>query len=251
MAVKDAFLAGILATVPEADRGKAEARLEALEAGELKQSDYSRLANEANAAKQKFDDLYTKNTEWYTQRQTDLAELDDLRAKVAAGIVGDPAVKPVVVVPPDVITKKVFEETLAATERGAVGFIAEANGLTMKHFQQFGEILNINDLLTDPRVQQIGLQGVYADKFKDQIKAKADAAETARQDAIRKDERTKVLAEVAGQHHPYPVVGNESSSLDAIEAAARSGDSKVVVKSLDDMAAEYARLNATRAGAST
>lgn len=248
MPVKDAFLAGVLAHVPEADRGKAEATLVALEEGGLRQADYSKLTAEAQNAKAKFDELYTKNTEWFQERQADLADLDalrvehaDLKTKVTTGGAGDG--RPL----PDAITKKQFDDTLAETERGAVSFIAEANGLTLKHFKEFGEVLDIADLLKDKRVQQIGLRGVYADTFKDQLKAKADAAEAARVDAIRKDERTKVLAEVAGSHHPYPVVGNESSSLDAIEAA-RAGQSPAV-KTVEDMAREYARLSAARTAA--
>lgn len=245
MPVKDAFLAGVLAHVPEADRGKVEAALVALEEDGLRQADYSKVSAEAQAAKAKFDELYTKNTEWFQERQADLAALDalrvenaDLKTKVTT-VVTDPT-KPVV----DAITKKQLDDTLGETERGAVSFIAEANSLTLKHFKEFGEVLDITDLLKDKRVQQIGLRGVYADTFKDQLKAKADAAEAARVDAIRKEERTKVLAEVAGAHHPYPVVGNESSSLDAIEAA-RAGQSPAV-KSVEDMTSEYARLTAAR-----
>lgn len=76
MPVKDAFLAGILAHVPEADRSKADAALEALEKDGLRQADYSKLANEASEAKAKFDKLYEANTEWYESRKVDLAELD-------------------------------------------------------------------------------------------------------------------------------------------------------------------------------
>lgn len=245
MALKSAFLTGILAHVPEAERGKAETELEALEKGTLRQEDYSKLANEATAAKQKFDDLYTKNTEWYESRQADLAELDTLRAAPKpTPAVPDPT-KPVV--PPSGFTKEEVLKLFDTTERGAVAFIAEANALTLKHFKEFGDILNVSDLLTDKRVQQIGLQGVYADRFKEQIAAKVKAADDARAETLRKEGYEKARAELANSRHPYPVVGNEPSALDGIEAA-RAGE-KPAVKSVDDMASEYARLNATRAGA--
>ncbi len=76
------------------------------------------------------------------------------------------------------------------------------------------------------------------------------AADDAKADALRKEGYDKARTELASRTHPYPVVGNEPSALDAIEAAVRSGDGKVSVKSLDDIAAEYARLGASRLGAS-
>jgi hypothetical protein len=250
MPVKNAFLAGVLAHVPEAERGKAEAELITLEEGGLRQADYSKLSAEAQAAKQKFDDLYTKNTDWYTQRQADLQELDTLRAKVAT-------VDPTVVVPkpaalPDnMITKEELRKQMDEQERGAVGFIAQANRLQLQHFKEFGEILDLNDLLADKQVQQIGLNGVYQLKFKEQIAAKVKAADDARAEAFRKEGREAAFKELAGKSTQYPVLGNEASSLDAIEAARLSGDGKVTLKSLDDMASEYARLNASRMGGGT
>jgi hypothetical protein len=249
MPVKDPFLAGVLATVPEADRGKAEARLIELEDGGLRQADYSKLSAEAQSAKKQFDDLYAKNMEWFETRKADLGELDTLRAKVAAGDTTHTTTTTTAAatVPADVITKKQFEEHLATMERGAVGFIAESNVLALKHYQQFGEVLNISELLADPNVQRIGLQGVYQAKFAEQIKAKADAAQTARDEALRKEGADKARADLAASRHPYPVVGNEPSSLDALEAA--QAGQKPTVKTLDDIAAEYARLGASRGGA--
>lgn len=247
MPVKDQFLAGVLAHVPEADRGKAEAALVALEEGGLRQADYSRLAAEARAAQERFDALYQQNTEWFEARRADLAELDTLRAKVADTTKVE---KPLVAdLPKDVITKKELETILDQTERGAVGFIAEANSLSMQHFKEFGEILNITDLLADKRVQQIGLKGVYQDKFKDQITAKAAAAQAAHDATIREEGAKAERERLASTQHPYPVVGNEPSALDAIEAA-RSGKSPEV-KSIDAIAAEYARLSAARTGSGT
>lgn len=240
MPVKDAFLAGVLAHVPEAERGKAEAKLIELEEGGLRQSDYSKLAADAQAEKERFEKLYEANTAWFEEKKTALAEIDPLRAKVTE-LEGR---KPTVDLPKDVITEKSLNERLDLMERGAVGFIAEANALTMKHFQQFGEILNMQELLADKRVQTIGLQGVYADKFKDQIKAKADAAEAVRAEALREEGRVAERTKYANRA-PYPVVGNEPSALDGIEAA-RAGE-QPKVKSVEDMSAEYARLGGARA----
>ncbi len=244
MPVKDTFLAGILAHVPEADRGKAETAIEEMEKGTLRQADYSKLANEAADAKARFDALYASNTEWFAEKQAALAEVDTLRTKLADVEKLDR--KPADL-PADVIRKADFDKVMAETERGAVGFIAEANGLTMKHFKEFGDILDINALLADKRVQQIGLKGVYADTFKDQIAAKAKAAADAQAETFRKEGYDKARAELINSKSPYPVVGNEPSALDVIEAS-RTGTAPTL-KTVDDFASEYARLTGVRATA--
>jgi hypothetical protein len=255
MPVKDPFLAGVLASMPEADRAKAEARLIELEEGGLRQADYSRLSAEAQATKKQFDDLHAKNLAWFTERQAALEEVDSLRARLADPARPDPArpngdTSQTFKLPDDVITTKKLTEILNQTERGAVGFIAEANVLSIQHYKDFGEILNVTELATDPRAQQIGIQGVYREKFKEQLAAKAKTAADAQAEAFRLEGEKRAMERLSQQRGPgYPVVGNEPSSLDAIEAAVRSGDGKVQLKSLDDMAAEYARLSSTRAGA--
>ena len=253
MPVKDPFLAGVLALVPETDRAKAEARLIEMEEGELRQSDYSKVVSEARAAKVAADKLLADNQAWFAERKAALEEVDTLRARVAEGTTHVDPLKPTpeFKLPEDVITAKKMQERLNVVEREAVGFIAQTNALTMKHYQQFGEILDINDLLADPRVQQIGLQGVYAEKFKDPIAAKAKAADEAKAEAFRVEGEKRALERLASQRGPgYPVVGNEPSSLDAIEAARLAGDGKVSVKSLDELADQYTRLSASRLGGS-
>ncbi len=186
-----------------------------------------------------------QNTQWFEERRADLAELDALRAKGTP----DPTIvtpKPVDL-PKDLITKKDLDSSLEQLSREAVGFMAELPTLSLKHYQQFGEVLNIQELLVDPRVQKIGMIGVYNEKYKDQLKAKADAAQATRDEAIREEGRQAERARLASAQHPYPVVGNEPSALDAIEAA-RAGKTPEV-KTLDAIAAEYTRLSATRAGA--
>lgn len=242
MAVKDAYLAGVLALLPEAERGKAETRLTELEEGELRQKDYSTKVAEARAAQERFDKLYGENTTWFEERRADLAELDTLRAKVAELAANPKAAD----LPKDLVTKKDLDLFTDTLERGAVGFIAQANVLALEHYKAFGEVLDITDLMADKRIQQIGLKGVYADKFAPQLKAKVDAAQTARDAAIREEGAKLERERLASAQHPYPVVGNEPSALDAIEAA-RTGK-QPEVKSVDAMASEYARLSGVRAG---
>lgn len=249
-----ALLAGILATLPVELQGKAKEVFDSAEAaaavkvlgeGALRQEDYSRNLNTTKDAEKKANDLFTANQTWWQSAQAEIAELEALKAKVAT-LEGKSLDKPIdkPVVDPTMVSRTDLEKILADTERGAVGFIAESNLLSLQHYKEFGEILNITELLQDKRVQQIGLSGVYRDKFKEQIAAKATAAQTARDDQIRKEERAKVQQEMSLAQSPYPIRGNEPSTLDALEAA-RAGKAPAL-KSVDDMAAEYARLASVR-----
>lgn len=225
-----------------------EAGLLALGNNVLRQDEFSRSMNELGSQRTALTTkeaeataLYESNKAWYEQKQAELQELEQLRAQVAGNGGGNPNPNPKPAEP-----KYLTAEDLAATERGAVAFIAEANALTLQHFQQFGEILDIQTLLADKRVQQVGLRGIYAEKHKAQLDARAEKLKQEAEDKIRLDERTKVLASQASQHHPYPVSGNEPSTLDAFE---RPTDQRPAMKTVDDMAAEYARLGAARTGA--
>lgn len=213
----------------------------------LRQDDYSRQMNDVNRVKTEAEQLYTANQAWWEQRQADLEELDRLRAQVKPGGNGtgtgnpDPKPDPAKPAATTSITKEEVDKIIADTERGAVAFFSDLNQLSLQHFQQFGEILDTNAILTDRRVQQIGIRGVYQDKFAPQLKAKADATEAARVEAIRQEERAKIRAEFSAQQHPYPIRGNDPSTLDGIQP-----NTSVTAKSVDEMAVEYSRLAAAR-----
>lgn len=222
-----------------------DAGLTALGNGVLRREDHSREMNElgsaktaAAAAEAAAQALYESNKTWWDQKQTEIQELDRLRAAGKTGVVD-----PTLATKPE--PKYITAEQLAETERGAVAFFNDLNTLSMRHFQQFGEVLDTQALLSDKRVQQIGILGVYNDKHKPQLDARAAKIAQDAEDKIRLDERTKVLAATASQHHPYPVRGNEPSTLDRFE---RPSDQAPVAKTVDDMANEYARLSAVRTG---
>lgn len=218
----------------------------------LRQDDYSRSMNELTGQRtalttkeQEAQALYESNKAWFDQKQAELEELARLRQQVAAGGGnGNGTPQPT---EPKVVTVEDLAKTLADTERGAVAFINDLTDLKFQHFQQFGEVLDTTKLLTDKRVQQLGLIGVYREVYKSQLDAKAEQARQAAEQKIRDDERQKVLAESARSQHPYPIRGNEPGTLDALESA-RTGNPPVA-KTVDEMAAEYARLGAARTGA--
>lgn len=209
----------------------------------LRQDDYSRNMNElgtqrtaAETAAAEAKALYDSNKAWFDEKQAELAELVALRAKVAGNPNPDPNA-------PKAEPKYVTPEALADLERGAVAFMDELSDLKLQHFQQFGELLDARKLLQHPKVQQLGIRGVYAEVHKPQLDARAAKQAQEAEDKIRLDERTKVLAQSASQHHPYPIRGNEPSTLDRFE---RAPDQAPKVATVDDMANEYARLSAAR-----
>lgn len=219
----------------------------------LRQDEFSRSMNEVagqrtalTTAEQAAKDLYEQNKAWFEQKQADLQELDRLRAQVAGGGGGNPNPNPNPNPDPKVVTAESLAQTLAATEQGAVAFMDELTDLKLQHFQQFGEVLDTKRLLTDKRVQQLGLRGVYSEVHKAQLAERDEKIRKDAEEKIRADERQKVLQAQASTHHPYPTRGNEPSTLDRFEQPAGQAPA---VRTVDEMAAEYARLSAARTGA--
>lgn len=265
MAVRDAktvgstFLAEVIGKLPAALQAQAKTIFDAAEAapaiehvgnGALRQSDYSRTLTDAQAKVTEVETWKGSLDTWFESKKTDLEELAARRAGTfrATGDPVDPA-KPAPVVPPvdtsAFVSRKDFESVMDQTERGAVAFFSELNRLGLQHYQQFNEVLDTEALMKDPRLSKgVSLREVYQDLHKEQIAAKAKAASDAAEAQIRKDEREKVQREMAGSQHPYPVRGNEPSTLDALEVPA---DKRPAVASVDDMAAELARLGGARA----
>lgn len=250
------FLRETLALLPAEKRAPLEALLADADAaaaltkigeGALRQSDYDRQMDTARTAQTRADALYESNTAWFTEHKAALTELDSLRTRLAAVEVPDPnAVPAAAKLPDNVLTREQFNGEIDKLERGAVGFMDELTDLKFQHYRDFNEVLDTRTLLADKRVQQIGLKGVYQETYKEKLTAKSTAAQTARDEAIRKDAVLAYQREQAGSHAPYPVRGNEPSTLDGLEAAAGK---PVVGKSADEMVSEYARLGAARAGA--
>lgn len=229
-----------------------DAGLTALGNSVLMRGDYSREMNELQTqrtalttAEQAAKDLYESNKDWHAQKLADLQELDRLRAQIAGNPNPNPNPNPA---NPDPAAKFVTPEQLADTERGAVQFFTELNALSLQHFQQFGEILDTQKLITDKRVQQVGLRGVYAEVYKPQLDARVLKQRQDAEAAVRLDERNRVLAERGASHFPQLVRSAEPSTLDAFERKAT--DQAPAVKTIDDMAAEYTRLQSTRTGTS-
>jgi len=256
------FLREALVLLPAEKRGPIEALLTDADAaaaltrigeGTFRQSEYDRLANEAGKVKADAAALLDANTKWFNDQKANLTELDQIRARLNAGEVlakpgeADPNA-PVVKIPDNLVTREQYAKDIDQLERGAVGFMDDLTDLKLQHYRDFNEVLDTRALLADARIQKLGLKGVYGEVYREKLTAKSAAATKAAEDAIRLDERTKVLKEANGTQIPYAIRGNEPSTLDGLEAAPTK---PVVGKSADELASEYARLGASRAGAST
>jgi hypothetical protein len=246
-----------VAKLPEALRGSAAEMFSKPEAQEaikfageaaLMRSDYSRnqdqVAQEAARVatdKARVEKWHSDLAAWH-QANKDRLALGEEAAK--AGWTPDtPNPNPLQTPKPaDLPADLVRSADLDAREQTAVDYIEASADLRFKHFQTFGEILNVRELIKDPRVRELGIQGVYDARYKDRLDAKAkdsrDAEWAKREAEIRADERKKI------GNRPLTPVGGDLSPLDALE----SPDKKPGTASVEDMAAEYERLVSAKAG---
>lgn len=260
MGVSSQFLQDLLAKLPEADRGSVEAvfsKAEAAEAvkfadtGAKRQSDYSRHLDalrtqqeELNAKTARVEDTYAQQTAWWEANKP-LVEA----GKKALGGDGNPNPNPAtapakVELPPDVLRKDDVLKLINEREAGAVAFIAATNELTMRHYQEFGERLNVNELLADPNVAKVGLAGVYQQKYQDRYAAKAATAEEARINKLV-EERVATERKQFASRMPYPVAANgaDASPLDSLAATEKPDASQFTAEAAAD---EYLQLAAAK-----
>lgn len=221
------FLADLLAKLPEDSRAAVASSLEDEAvvgfAGDavLRQQDYSRSMN----------DLSQKHQELTTWYETNKAAL----AAAAASRQGDPSAQPTGV------DLKAVENLINERERGVATYIAAATDLSLRHFQEFGERLNLTDLLADPEVNKLGILGVYDRKFAPRYAEKAAAVQTATVDKLvaerMVEERKKLLTipgQVQGFHDPSP--------LDVLEA--KTSDGALVQRAAEEYTALVAAKHA-------
>lgn len=209
-----AFLQEILSKIPEDRRADVVATMEAVPElvdyvgeGALRQSDYSRHLDAVKA-------IEKQQTEWWNANK-EFAEVGQ-KAKAAGfdptktGTPGAPALQ-TPSLPDDVLRRDELDQR-------EVGYAALTTWMTttgMKHFQDFGEVVDFAALMQDPRVKQIGLRGVYeavtAPKYQEKQQA-AQAAEVARQVEAGIAERLKTLHNPNAPTGPAP----KGSPLDVL-----------------------------------
>jgi len=200
--------------------------------------------------KTQLDGRETSLTAWEGELKTWRTDAEDLvrlgaAAKKANWKPGDPLPDPAkggdpTKLPPGVLTEEAFRAHMVDTEQAFLGFQAAQNEVQRRHFAIFGEFLDVMPLLKHPELKNVGLTGVYELIHKDALATKATEATKKREDEIRADERTKVLA--ANAQMPYPVVSGPGSGSPLDALSAKPLDGSVVERAT----AEYARLQAAR-----
>lgn len=235
------FLAGVLQRLSPEDRQKGEeliAQMKALGGGAvvtavgdgvLAQSEFSSQMDRLNADRAAVEaaqaeleavrvqqqETYRQQTEWWQGNQANLQELERLRK---AGMSNGNGHAQPAAVPKGVVTEEQLEAFRRDLTGAFLGFDQDKSALQREHFQMFGEIPDLSPLLQHPQIRDVGLKGVYQQVFKDRLDAHAKAEEKKREDAIRADERRKLLESQATM--PYPMAGEAAfeagSPLDAL-----------------------------------
>lgn len=128
-----------------------------------------------------------------------------------------PGTQPVASTPANALTREealaLFNGEMGRREVYFAKYVADATVLATRHFQQFGEVLDINAILAHPKLGELQLEGAYKDLHKDKIAAKS-AAETAKErEALKQQLREELEAERGPGQVPYPI-GDGGSPLD-------------------------------------
>lgn len=237
------FLAGVIAKLPESLRAQAEQTFAAAEAevavaelgaGVLRQQDYSRAMDAARAKETEVTQWHSTLTDWYATEQERLkAAHAALEAKPAS-----PAVPPTPTPAPSTTVSGLSREDLQkefdAFGSLALGVMTMMNRLTASHMKEFGEVLDTQQLLTHPKVKEIGLDGAYREVYKEKLDQKAADADAAR---VRQIEEAAVAKYRASNPNlPYPVTPQvQSSTLDGLGKTAADFSTEAAAALYNDL----------------
>ena len=221
------FLAGVVAKLPPEDRARGQELIEQLRTvaggavvaaigdGVVGQSELSRqldalreqqttldaTAEELEEQRQQQAALYERQTQWWTANQSRLEEADRMKRGVQPVPSGAPNPQPT---PPGVLTEEVFNERMQGTTAGFLGFQRDQNKITREHFAKFGEVVELEPLLTHPRIAEVGLLGVYDLVHADRLKAHQEAAVKKHDDAVAAEAVRKFQEAHAQMPYPAP-----------------------------------------------
>lgn len=165
---------------------EAATALDVLGESAMMRSDYSRAQDALRQETERLTQWHGELKSWFEPRQS-LVALGEAAQKAGWSPESDPSVPPGPRggdLPADVLRKADFEKAITEREVGVANFIAAVTPLAVKHYQTFGEVLDVQALLADPKVREIGILGVYEAKHADRLAEKAKAAEDARINTI-------------------------------------------------------------------
>lgn len=244
-----AFLASVLAKLPENLRADAEKALTAPEAadaltvigdGVLARADYSKKMDDLASKEAVVLEDFERNQTWFEQNKERLGKVETLEETIAK-LQGQPPPKPEEkVVPATGVTADDVMKIVNEQAQGFAGVLGISTTLTAKHLRDFNEVLDMNQVIAHATKKKVSILDGYKDLFAEQIKAKADAEEKARIDKLVEERLGEEKKKFAGQ--PFPLRNQQPSVLDVIE---QKGDpSKYTV---DEAVAEYERLQSAKA----
>lgn len=253
----------ILAKLPESLRASVQPVFAAPEATDaltllgdsaLARADYSRnmdtLTAEMKAKEDALTEEYNKLNDWYATRKDALAEYD--RMKADPKYKADPA-KPIVdpaapvIDPAKFLSRDDFGKEMNSQQMMAANYLALQNVLTLRHYDDFHEILDTRDLLADknlgkplPDGRIYGLVDAYQTKYADKLTERDKKLEDTK---INKLVDEKLAERMKGlPNQPFPIRGG-ASPLDLLEAGTKIEPGQY---SAEAAAAEYQRLTEAR-----
>lgn len=253
-----AFLAGVFAKLPAEQRSQVEAAFNAPEArdavivlgdGTLARSEFSRRMDEAQKTAADAQALVEANQAWFAVNKPALDEYQQIKPeydRLKAGG-GAPPIAPVAPPAGPVFDKtaieKLVQEQIGAAAADVVGISAWASRRSVEHFQKFGEVLPVDEIVSTTiaarqKGTQTTLDDTYQQKYGEQIAAAAKQAEDAR---IEQLVQQRVAQERSAGHLPFPT-RTETSPLDII---GKTPDASAY--GVDAAVAEYTRLQQARA----
>jgi hypothetical protein len=256
----------ILAKLPESLRASVSAAFAAPEATDaltllgdsaLARADYSRNMDalkaketELNTKADTLTEDYTKLNTWFAEKKTDLEEYGKIKA--------DPAYKPGVPASKKddlptgfdaskYVAREDFNKSMSEQQLLAANYLALQNVLTLKHYDDFKEVLDTRELLADkslgrqlPDGRVYGLVDAYQTKYSEKLSARDKVVEDAR---IQKLVDEQLRERMKGMPPAMVPMRGGSSPLDLLEAGTKAEPGQF---SADAAAAEYQRLTEAR-----
>lgn len=239
------LLDSVLAKLPENLRDAAKTAFAAPEAADaltelgargLAQSDYSRQMDDIRRKDQELADaqaeiarVHKEQTDWYAANKPALDEYNRIKAG------GTPPAAPVPPAAPAGISKEDLDKVLGDRDRSYAQVLGITSTMTAQHYKDFGEVLNVADLIAFAEKNRLPLADAYAQKFAEPIKARNDKLESERIEKLVAERLATERAQHAGQ--PFPLRNADPSVLDNL-----TKESDKSQYSADAAAAEYARL---------
>lgn len=258
------FLAGVIAKLPAELQaqakelfGKPEAKDAVLIVGDgvLARPAYSKAMDDLKAKETELNTKLDNLNTWFTENKAALEEYVTIKPEydgLKAGgkpPVADPA-KPAPLADP----RKVVEEMMDEQGPLYIQVAAWLHDKGMEHFQMFGERLNTLEIASNPKLRRpiagqpgrvFSLQDAYNEKYGERVATKQKELDEKKFNDEVEKRMTAERAKFASQ--PFPLRGESSPSvLDVL--ATKDGPA---AHTIDTAIAEYERLQAARAGAST